>query len=146
MVSIGPTGVVGTSSPDHVVLERPAALGELAGLRTALRAWLSHRAMHGDTADQLLVVLSEIVTNAIEASPPQSTITVSWSLDADSVRLGVDDSGPGFSYERTEPVGAAAARGRGLTFVEAFSDRIKVTHERQCTSVVTWTRIARPLP
>ncbi len=135
----GPTA--DASTVDGVVLVRPAGLSEMAGIRTTLRYWLSRHAISGERADQLLVVMSEIVTNAIEASPPQSSIVVSWSMDADEVHMSVEDPGPGFVYEETEPVGPAAVRGRGLTVVEAWTDRLSVTRRAEHTVVATWTRV-----
>lgn len=124
-------------------IERPAAFSELVVIRKDFARWLAHHSIHGSPADQLLVILNEVVTNAIEASPENATITTQWALDDVEVRLTVEDDGPGFRYHRAEPVGPEAVRGRGLTIVEALSDRIQVQNDGNRTTVTTWTRVKR---
>jgi len=134
---------VDASSGDRVVLQRPAALRELNGLRAALREWLSDHAIAGELADEQLVVLSELVTNAVEGSPPSASISVCWAVERDDLCISVEDAGLGFAYEAAEPVGSSALRGRGLTIVEALTDRVSVTVQAQRTTVAAWTQLRR---
>jgi anti-sigma regulatory factor (Ser/Thr protein kinase) len=136
----GPESTLSSASEDRVVLQRPAALRELAELRSLLRMWLSQHSINGEPADELLVVVSEIVTNAVEASPPDSSITVCWAIDGHDVFMSVEDAGFGFLHTAAEPVSPASARGRGLVLVEALTDRLDVTVEAHHTRVSTWTR------
>ena len=134
---------VDASSSDRVVLQRPAALRELNGLRAMLGEWLSNHAIIGAMSEEQTIVLSELVTNAVEASPPSSSITVRWAIDRDDVFISVQDEGFGFTYEAAEQVPPSAARGRGLSIVAALTDRVDVIVESQRTTVAARTHLRR---
>ena len=128
---------------DSVVLRQPAAARQLSGIRSILSAWLEHRSIVPDTAEQLLLVMNEVVINAIDASSPDSSVTVFWSINDDVVCISARDGGTGFTYTKAEPVGPSSERGRGLTIVEALSDRVSATSDGQHTTVTTWTSVDR---
>jgi anti-sigma regulatory factor (Ser/Thr protein kinase) len=78
----------------------------------------------GLPADQLgdvRLLVSELVTNAIEHVPGDQDIAITVSLRGDRVRVEVNDGGPGFTYRKREsddPKGS----GWGLHFVDLLSE------------------------
>jgi signal transduction histidine kinase len=83
--------------------------------------------------EDLAVVLDNLIENAINYSPPGTTVTIEWRCD-DVARLAVLDEGPGVDPEERERVferfyrGAAgstsgAGTGLGLSVVEALARR-----------------------
>ena len=79
--------------------------------------------------EDLLVVCSELVTNAIrhgEGDDRVASVAVRAKVvDEDSVQLEVEDAGHGFSWPSGRglgDLGAADERGRGLLIVEALTD------------------------
>ena len=72
--------------------------------------------LFGD-AGRLQQVLLNLVRNAIEASPAEALVTLSWE-DADGFRFSVEDEGPGFSEEQRrkafEPFFTTKGNGTGL--------------------------------
>jgi len=136
----------GIDPGDEVVsLECSADAIELATIRGALRGWLLNRSIVGAKADDLLIVLNEIASNAVDASPPHATMTARWWVEGEHIVLSVDDSGSGFEYHHTEPVGPTSLRGRGLNVVEALSDRLQVTADGHRTTVTAWTAVEGPV-
>jgi len=69
-------------------------------------------------ADMLNDILSNLISNAIEASPSQGTIRVGIETDADKVTLTVEDEGPGIPprlrEKVLEPFFTTKAKGTGL--------------------------------
>ncbi|MGV8042398.1 MAG: sensor histidine kinase [Thermoanaerobaculaceae bacterium] len=69
--------------------------------------------------------LSELVSNALKASPADSRVTLSWEPPADGlVSLHVDDQGPGVSPEHADkvllPFFSTQPNGRGLGLTVAL--------------------------
>ena len=85
-----------------------------------------------DAIDDLLVVCSELVTNAIvhtDDAGPQTTIRLRADTDGDSVVLEVEDPGSGFAWPVAHVMGDvldSEEHGRGLFIVEALTDRLGV--------------------
>jgi two-component system, OmpR family, sensor kinase len=81
--------------------------------------------------EDLAVILDNLVENAINYSPPGTTVTIEWGAD-EVARLAVADEGPGVDPEERERVferfyrGATAGgggTGLGLSVVEALARR-----------------------
>ena len=104
-------------------------------MRSALRSWLQALGVVTDTVDRALVVLSELATNAIEASPDGSSIVVRWHAEGRALQITVEDRGPGFAYAAAEPVDETAERGRGLVIVDGLAESISVAHADGRTTV-----------
>ena len=82
----------------------------------SLRSELSGPAVEG-SVDVAVVVVSELVTNAVRAGC--AAIAVSLQLHRDHLRVVVFDDAPGRPKPRT--AGAGDVRGRGLSIVRAVS-------------------------
>jgi anti-sigma regulatory factor (Ser/Thr protein kinase) len=83
-----------------------------------------------DAIDDLLVVCSELVTNAVVHAPDRThTIALRASTEGDSVVLEVEDQGAGFAWpvaHELRDVLDDEEHGRGLFIVEALTDRLGV--------------------
>jgi anti-sigma regulatory factor (Ser/Thr protein kinase) len=134
--------VTGARRDGRVVLER-----EYAGVTSVLRAarsdlvdCLGARQIDQDLRDRAQLVLSELATNAVEASPG-SPFVVRVSID-DGKSLIVEvtsrtDAATPPPREGWGPATALAARGRGLLIVERLSAEVEVDQPAAGTVVVT---------
>ena len=117
-------------------LEVPARFQQVASLRRAADAFL-HESTDAHLRHTLLLVVSELCTNAIEALQDKQAQLTLRVRDLDKcVVVEVEDSGPGF------PTGtgrrgsdAEDERGRGLQVVRALVDELTVERTQGCTTV-----------
>ena len=94
----------------------------------------------------LAAILDNLTENALNYSPPDTTVTLTWSSDGETVRLAVLDEGPGLDPEEAERVfqrfyrgsastGGAAGTGLGLAVVESLAARwggeVTLTNRRE---------------
>ena len=93
-----------------------------AAVRRELGADLTDRGVARERIDEILVVASELVGNAIRHSGAARTewIDVTWEIDAAGITIHVGDS----SMEDPQPRAAKPdeTSGRGLAIVRAISD------------------------
>ena len=115
----------------------PARFQQVAALRRATDAFLL------DSTDEmlrhsLLLVVSELCTNAIEAlQNSKAELTLRVRDLPESVVLEVEDSGPGFGstpHSEQQPAGVAE-RGRGLNVVRSLVDEFDIDRSYGRTTV-----------
>jgi anti-sigma regulatory factor (Ser/Thr protein kinase) len=102
--------------------------------RHTVRNDLMRQSLPEDVIDNALIVVTELVANAVLHARPLPTpddgdvIVVNWSLDGSTVVVDVTDGG-GFDQPqvRRTPLGDTA--GRGLAIVEAIADSWTVRSE-----------------
>lgn len=117
-----------------------------AGVRAPAdaRVWLTEqpavRILPEDTVQDALLVLSELVTNAIRHGEPEVDVTL--TVRPDRVRVAVRDHGAALTLPRLEPVGTARTTGRGLLIVDMTSLDWGVEAERDATGKTVWADIA----
>jgi len=112
------------------------AVADLAGLAQARCIDLGlQRADSADVEgqpDALMILMRNLVDNAIKYTPNGGTVDVSVVADAGAVRLMVEDSGPGIPAEERErvfdrfyrvPGSDAAGSGLGLAIIKAIAER-----------------------
>ena len=110
------------------------SLSNIRLARHALAGWLELQpGVDADAIDDLLVVCSELVTNAVLHAPgPEASATaiaLRAETNGDSVVLEVEDPGGGFSWPVAHvmsDVRESEEHGRGLFIVEALTDRLGV--------------------
>jgi len=135
----------------------PADARELHGVRSTLAGWLAGLEVTSPVADELILIVSELATNAIEASNSSaSEVRVTAWFEGAVIALEVDDDGAGFCEGTltTGPNGMAAGplpppssvRGRGLPIVGAFVDRLDVRRHGARTIVHVERRITAGEP
>ena len=84
--------------------------------------------------EDLAAILDNLTENALNYSPPGTTVTLTWTSDSETVRLAVLDEGPGLNPEEADRVfqrfyrGSASrdgtkGTGLGLAVVESLAAR-----------------------
>jgi serine/threonine-protein kinase RsbW len=113
----------------------PARFQQVAALRRAADAFL-HESTDGNLRHTLLLVVSELCTNAIEAlQNARADLTVRIRDLADSVVIEVEDRGPGFGSVVGQAPAADDERGRGLQVVRSLVDDFAIDRSYGCTTV-----------
>ena len=115
---------------------RPCAAGRARpSARTTSCAWSpAPPAVVAASAEDLAAILDNLTENALNYSPPGSTVTLTWASDGETVRLAVLDEGPGLDSGESERVfqrfyrgsasrGGASGTGLGLAVAEALAAR-----------------------
>lgn len=94
--------------------------------RTKLAAFLTVQRAAPSAVDDALIVLSEMIANAISHGEPGSedTIEITWSIDATRglLELSVHDAGEGASLEPID-FDNDSLSGRGLSIISRVADR-----------------------
>lgn len=96
--------------------DAPAAARQLAGI--LLRQWA---VPEEDVRESALLVVSELVTNAVKHTSSEDLVEVSLEFHQAEVRVAVADSSPAIPRQRA--AGADEESGRGLAIVEAIARR-----------------------
>lgn len=119
-----------------LVRQEPASA---SAVRRELTFDLELRGVQPDVIDQVTLVASELVSNAIRHCGPDArdTLDVSWAIDADDVTINVEDS----SHElpRMRQAAPDAPNGRGLAIVTALTQDWGA--ERTPNGKRVWARI-----
>lgn len=124
--------VVRRTAPVRASWSVSPAPENLSALRSDAGAWLAANGVDGTPADDLVLIASELIANALEVA--RSQITLRLTLDHGQVTVEVEDDGPGRSdldrLGRDEPEGDAEA-GRGLYIVRRLVDDVEITSTPQ---------------
>jgi len=136
---------------DTIVDGAVAALGgRLAAADMALDRTCSEAMVEVDGA-LLEQALHGLIANALEASPPGSTLRLVTSIDDDSAEFIIDDQGPGMAHvpdpQASSPVPTTKRRGTGLGI--PFAYKIIQAHDGALDYLVghiggTCTRVRLP--
>ncbi|WP_078662407.1 ATP-binding protein [Streptomyces bicolor] len=107
------------------VFSLPHTPGAVSGIRRRIREILADWGLATDVTEETLLVVSELLTNAIVHALPPTTLTLSLSRAdrSGAVRVEVTDMGP------AAPTGSALdpdEHGRGLSIVTALASRCGV--------------------
>ncbi|MFF0111936.1 ATP-binding protein [Streptomyces prasinus] len=106
---------------------------------TALLAWGM-----GELVDDGTLIVSELLTNAINHTPSRKACVTVQRRSGDIVRIGVTDASPDLP-DIGDP-GDDSVRGRGLLMVDALSWRWGHERRRQGKAVWAELRLPGPLP
>ncbi|MFJ6718639.1 MULTISPECIES: ATP-binding protein [unclassified Streptomyces] len=119
------------TQPTKVCVDFDGARGCIAKARDVAVALLRHHAPHvGHTFhDDVLLVVSELVTNAVRHAP--GPITLELALLPDGIEISVGDSSPGLPYSRTPD----RTGGRGWPIVRGLARRVRVVPRRDGKTV-----------
>ena len=102
----------------------PAKPSSAAVARQRIAADLAEHDVAAPIVDDVVLVVTELVSNAIRhAEPlPDGQVTVSWQVDGHRVKVRVSDGG-GASEPRLRHALPQDTSGRGLALVEAIATR-----------------------
>lgn len=120
--------------------------GELAGLRATAGRWLGAHGVQSDECMELVLVISELVSNAIQATADGGTpVELRLRLVDGTVAMTVADRGPGFDHadvaELETMAEVGATRGRGLPIVAAMTDELTTSRRAGVTEVRVTRRL-----
>lgn len=95
--------------------------------RTKLAAFLTLNRTDLCVIDNALIVLSEMIANAVSHGTPDSdgTMEISWKIDGELLELSVRDAGRGTDL-RPRPFDDDSLGGRGLSIISRVADRWSV--------------------
>jgi serine phosphatase RsbU (regulator of sigma subunit)/anti-sigma regulatory factor (Ser/Thr protein kinase) len=130
-------------SAEPLRLHVPAGLDELAGIRAAVRSWLSRAGVRGDAAADVLLACGEACANAAEHAYGGGPGAVEVELEREesgALRLVVRDFGTW-----REPAVGPSGRGRGLRLMRLVMDRVEVARGEGGT-VITMLRGGAEFP
>jgi len=117
----------------------------IGAVRQRMSAFLELSSLESDDAESVLLVTSELCTNAVQAAPsePEAEVVVGCRLGEGAVEVEVTNPGDGF--EGREPVmpPPEAESGRGLAIVDMLTDRLSVVSRGGRTTVRAIRRLMR---
>ncbi|MEU8871277.1 ATP-binding protein [Streptomyces javensis] len=121
---------------DHV-LPVPHICEAVATVRRRAHALLSEWELPADRLDEALMVISELVTNAILHALPPVVLRLSWTEceGGTGLRIEVTDGGPIPADQRADEDIEPDEHGRGLGIVTALSSR---HGSHTCHEGITW--------
>ena len=122
-----------------IALELPAEPHSAKVARDAVTGLDGHL---GDVFGDVVLVISELVTNSVRHAGLDATepVQLSVNVDGDTVRVAVRDPGPGFKPPAT-PSDPAHVGGWGLVLVEQLATRWGVEHDGEAN--VVWCELKR---
>jgi anti-sigma regulatory factor (Ser/Thr protein kinase) len=111
-----------------------------AHARSAVSERLSDLGLEGSAAQVLVLLVSEVVSNAVRHSsgPPEGTIRLLATATEQSVRVAVTDHGEGFTPRPRDP--ARVGDGYGLFLLDRAASSWGVETEEGTT---VWFELAR---
>jgi len=119
----------------------PAEVGKL---RAAAGQWLHRHGVGQQDCMDIVLVVSELATNAVQASNAGAPITLRMQIVDGSVTVTVRDHGSGFEINGIDHMADPdAPRGRGLPIVAAMTDALDATHRDGITEVRVVRRLNR---
>ncbi len=124
----------------------PADTAIIAPARAEFAAWLSRVTLDDGAVEDLTIVLSELLANAVRASSgsPGGSVHVLACIDGTEVVLEVrndpaDWVSPEDRWDLDDPLRGG---GRGFVIVEALVDELQVEHDRRAGTTTVRSRRA----
>lgn len=115
-------------------VDLPSSLTAVRTVRTQLAGFLHECDVQDSVIDDAVVVVSELVTNAVRhAWPPGGALRVEWTLDSRRLRLQVVDGGRAGIRPGLHDQGAVG--GRGLSIVAALAESWSLERADRGTTV-----------
>lgn len=109
----------------------PFALSTAGIARTKLAGFLTIHRAPAEVIDDALIVLGEMIANALSHGVPTSdgTVEITWAISGDLLELSVYDAGEGGSL-RPIDFDEDSLSGRGLSIIGRVADRWWVDMDR----------------
>jgi anti-sigma regulatory factor (Ser/Thr protein kinase) len=113
-------------SVSNLELELQRNIEAPAIARAAVTGWCHDLDLSGSLCHTLVLLVSEVVTNAVlhSRAPVRAPVVLSATVTGDSIRLTVTDAGNGFSPRPRDPAGGDD--GYGLYLLDKAADRWRV--------------------
>jgi serine/threonine-protein kinase RsbW len=130
--------IPGMSAPldGPVSLNIPFSAESAGRVREALETWLDDRGLPPHVVDDVRLVATELVGNAVRHASPlgNGTVLVRWEAEDSTLVLSVCDGGGSTEPEQLEAAPFDVG-GRGLAIVDALSSTWWVEHTSQLHTV-----------
>jgi anti-sigma regulatory factor (Ser/Thr protein kinase) len=107
----------------RVIIQLAPEGGQLRHVRAMVTAWCD---AVGVKWDPLPLVVTELLSNALAASPPDEPVEVVLDLRSDEVVVSVLDAGSGLKSSSFAPPPPTSVRGRGLSIVDQLADNLTI--------------------
>lgn len=129
--------VAATDQPDALVVQVCAVAVDVARVRHAARTYLTERGVPARAVDDMVLIVSELTTNAVHASAsPSDPVRVRVTREGDDTLIEVEDrGGRPFGGASTELPDVSATRGRGLPIVHHLAVAIEIVQSAGSTCV-----------
>lgn len=101
---------------------------QLSVLRRAARRALEESGVERDAAQDVVLIISELVSNAITAADPSSWIGVALRRSGAAITVTVDNDGVPLPAGMPELPAPDAPQGRGLAIVSSLAERVSTDH------------------
>lgn len=110
-------------NPDNTI-RLPFEMSTPSIARTKLAGFLTVNRAPSSVIDDALIVISEMIANAVSHGLPtdDGTIEISWTLNGDLLELSVYDAGKGGSLKPID-FDDDSLSGRGLSIINRVADR-----------------------
>ncbi|HCT78079.1 MAG TPA: hypothetical protein DGT23_16180 [Micromonosporaceae bacterium] len=131
----------------ETALEQPFERGDLYRVRAAVAAHASELGGSPMQVNYLVLIASELVTNAIAYAGGHGTIRL-WRADS-QLHCEVSDDGPGIPNAQTQGLQqppASAQRGRGLWVARKLADGLEITTGTSGATVTVTMRLEKAEP
>lgn len=117
--------------PLQETIKLPFALSTASIARTKLAGFLTVQRVDSSVIDDALIVLGEMLANALSHGVPTSddTIEITWAINGDLLELSVYDAGTGASLKPID-FDEDSLSGRGLSIISRIADRWWVDMDR----------------
>ncbi|MER6632584.1 ATP-binding protein [Streptomyces sp. NPDC000987] len=115
-----PTRRVLAGPPRSYTLRLAHDVTAAASARREARILLASWGLPEEQTDDILLIISELVTNAVEHALPPVALRLK-RLGTDGVHIDVSDAGPAVSQGAWAATGTQAEHGRGRVIVDALS-------------------------
>jgi serine/threonine-protein kinase RsbW len=108
----------------HETIRLPFALSTAGVARTKLAGFLTVHRIDSALIDDALIVLGEMIANALRHGVPTSddTVEITWAINGDLLELSVYDAGEGASLKPVD-FDNDSLSGRGLSIINRVADR-----------------------
>ncbi|MGA8986804.1 ATP-binding protein [Aeromicrobium sp.] len=108
----------------HDTIRLPFVASTPGIARTRLAAFLTVNRASNEVIDDALIVISEMIANAVSHGVPTSdgTVEISWSISGTLLELSVYDAGVGASLKPID-FDEDSLSGRGLSIINRVADR-----------------------
>lgn len=123
----------------RVTIELSPEGGQLRHVRRLVQSWSDAVRAEWDT---LTLVTTELVSNALAASPPDVPVEITLQLSPHEVSVSVLDAGSGLKTRSFAPPPASSRRGRGLAIVDQLADQLTI--DRRDGRTLVTARKRRP--
>lgn len=134
-------GLIGVGNARTI--RAPWRTSSVARVRAAVVADSEARGVDDETVDEIAVVVSELVSNALRHAKPlhDNTVRVHWTERNGVVEVEVTDGG-GHTSPKPRPQAVFAVSGRGLRIVRSFAHEWGVTEKKD--GVTVWASLGGP--